>query len=83
MGNLNYTITVDVIIANFFLFVFSYNGNILFLSSDIDECDTGHNCERVCENLIGSYKCACPPGFELNADNTTCRGNRTRNRASR
>lgn len=34
--------------------------------SDINECD-GARCHR-CENLPGSYRCSCDPGFELRKD---------------
>lgn len=31
--------------------------------SDINECEAGH-CDDRCENIPGSYKCTCPPGFK-------------------
>ena len=43
---------------------------------DINECDNNNGgCEYSCENLGGSYKCGCRPGYELNSDRLTCRGN--------
>ena len=46
---------------------------------DIDECanntnNTVNNCEQKCINTQGSFMCACNSGFELNSDETTCRG---------
>lgn len=42
-------------------------------STDIDECLGGHSlCSQSCTNTIGSYQCACNPGFELAADGQTC-----------
>ncbi|KAM9841679.1 bone morphogenetic protein 1-like [Aulostomus maculatus] len=41
---------------------------------EVDECsrpDNGH-CEQHCLNTLGSYRCACDPGFELAADRSTC-----------
>lgn len=31
--------------------------------SDINECEAGR-CDDRCENIPGSYKCTCPPGFK-------------------
>ena len=43
---------------------------------DIDECanNTVNICEQKCINTQGSFMCACNSGFELNSDETTCRG---------
>lgn len=41
---------------------------------EIDECSNGRNggCEQRCINTLGSYKCDCNPGYELNDDGRTC-----------
>uniref|UniRef100_A0A672L251 Metalloendopeptidase n=1 Tax=Sinocyclocheilus grahami TaxID=75366 RepID=A0A672L251_SINGR len=41
---------------------------------EIDECsrpDNGH-CEQRCVNTLGSYHCACDPGYELTPDRRSC-----------
>uniref|UniRef100_A0A4W5NC55 Metalloendopeptidase n=1 Tax=Hucho hucho TaxID=62062 RepID=A0A4W5NC55_9TELE len=41
---------------------------------EMDECckpDNGH-CEQRCVNTLGSYRCACDPGFELASDRRSC-----------
>ena len=44
---------------------------VKFLTSDIDECDTGlvmiSACPDIsnCHNLIGSYSCGVPPDIEV------------------
>nr|XP_003227637.2 PREDICTED: nidogen-2 [Anolis carolinensis] len=43
--------------------------------TDINECAAGiSRCspESVCVNTVGSYRCECPPGYELAADRATC-----------
>ncbi|XP_051873390.1 mucin-4-like [Pristis pectinata] len=30
---------------------------------DIDECDSSNECEQICKNTLGSYKCSCKPGY--------------------
>ena len=47
------------------------------LPADIDECETGtHTCDSDtranCTNTIGSYNCACLPGFY--GDGSICTG---------
>nr|DBA21577.1 TPA: hypothetical protein GDO54_018188 [Pyxicephalus adspersus] len=32
---------------------------------DVDECAQSSPCQQRCLNTIGSYRCACDPGFEL------------------
>ncbi|XP_067113967.1 bone morphogenetic protein 1-like isoform X1 [Osmerus mordax] len=41
---------------------------------EMDECskaDNG-NCEQRCLNTLGSYRCACDPGYELSSDRHGC-----------
>ena len=43
---------------------------------DVDECATGDdNCEQVCINLSGSFRCDCDDGYELLANGYQCQGN--------
>lgn len=41
---------------------------------DINEClnETTQNCEQICENTIGSYKCSCRLGYALTTNNISC-----------
>lgn len=40
---------------------------------DVNECDSGtHGCSGTCENLIGSYRCACAGGYRLASDLRKC-----------
>lgn len=40
----------------------------------MDECSSPDNgqCEQRCINTLGSYRCACEPGYELAADRRSC-----------
>uniref|UniRef100_A0A087XPJ8 Metalloendopeptidase n=1 Tax=Poecilia formosa TaxID=48698 RepID=A0A087XPJ8_POEFO len=42
-----------------------------------DECAKPDNggCEQRCVNTLGSFKCACDPGYELAPDKKSCEGN--------
>ena len=44
--------------------------------SDIDECtENGRVClNGRCENLDGSFRCVCNPGYRLSSDGAFCRG---------
>ena len=45
------------------------------LSLDVDECEDGSaKCSNGCRNTFGSYRCFCPHGFHLDADDATCIG---------
>lgn len=46
----------------------------------MDECSKPDNgrCEQRCVNTLGSYKCACDPGYELAADKRSCEGEYSR-----
>lgn len=41
---------------------------------EVDECSRPDNggCEQRCVNTLGSYKCACEPGYELANDKRSC-----------
>ncbi|XP_061657366.1 bone morphogenetic protein 1-like isoform X3 [Syngnathoides biaculeatus] len=41
---------------------------------EMDECSRPDNggCEQHCLNTLGSYKCACDPGYVLAADRSSC-----------
>uniref|UniRef100_A0A8D0CLR5 Metalloendopeptidase n=1 Tax=Scleropages formosus TaxID=113540 RepID=A0A8D0CLR5_SCLFO len=41
---------------------------------EMDECSKPDNgrCEQRCVNTLGSYRCACDPGFELASDKRSC-----------
>ncbi len=40
--------------------------NFCLLSrSDVNECQESNPCNQHCLNTIGSYRCACEPGFQL------------------
>ena len=47
----------------------------LIIFIDINECAIGTSgCSQLCNNTIGSYVCACNPGYQLSYDNKTCSG---------
>uniref|UniRef100_A0A668SWQ8 VWFA domain-containing protein n=1 Tax=Oreochromis aureus TaxID=47969 RepID=A0A668SWQ8_OREAU len=42
----------------------------------VDLClESDHGCEHICESTPGSYHCLCLPGYTVNDDGKTCRGN--------
>lgn len=46
-----------------------------FVAIDVDECQQQPKpCGYRCHNLVGSYKCVCPPGKQLLADAKSCAG---------
>lgn len=49
---------------------------LLLCFTEMDECSKPDNgrCEQRCVNTLGSYKCACDPGYELAADKRSCEG---------
>jgi len=47
------------------------------LHIDIDECvELTHNCVGVamCMNEVPSFRCTCPTGYALDANDTSCDG---------
>lgn len=45
-------------------------------SVEVDECSRPGNgqCVQRCINTLGSYRCACDPGYELATDRHSCEG---------
>ena len=42
---------------------------------DVDEClERLDECDQVCANIFGSYKCSCRHGWTLNSDELRCDG---------
>ena len=42
---------------------------------DIDECEAGlHECQQLCVNTVGGFRCECNSGYELDDDGSTCSG---------
>ena len=42
---------------------------------DIKECSEDlHNCTQRCDELIGSFSCACFEGYMLENDSVSCKG---------
>ena len=41
---------------------------------DINECADDHGCHHLCNNTDGSFHCYCDPGFILDSNGTTCKG---------
>lgn len=43
-------------------------------SVDVDDCTLLENdCDHICHNFEGGYRCSCEEGYVLLADNRTCR----------
>ena len=47
--------------------------SILYIK-DINECNGDHECDQLCNNIVGSYICSCDSGYELQSDNRSCEG---------
>jgi hypothetical protein len=49
--------------------------NPVHIVTDIDECAAENGgCSDICTNFEGYHECSCGAGFELEADNRTCHG---------
>lgn len=61
------------------IYSFNVRENMLWrvCFSEEDECAKPDNggCEQRCVNTLGSFKCACDPGYELAPDKKSCEGN--------
>lgn len=66
-----------LLLSNAFLTAYTMCSDVAFLSSEEDECVKPDNggCEQRCVNTLGSFKCACDPGYELAPDKKSCEGN--------
>ena len=50
-------------------------GICLHSSADLNECQLNEIlCEYNCFNVMGSYECKCPVGYQLAADGYSCVG---------
>ena len=48
---------------------------VVHIIIDINECsEESHNCDQICTNTVGSFKCSCADGFKLSSDGRTCSG---------
>ena len=47
----------------------------MFAFTDVNECDRKlHECDQICINNIGSYRCQCKAGYYLHDNKKTCKG---------
>ena len=70
-----YNQTLSTLISAFFLVVEQLHSSFFVVVLDINECSTNsHSCDvnAVCGNTLGSYTCACKPGYWGNG--RTCSG---------
>lgn len=62
--------------ADLLALVHSTDVTVCVIKTEEDEClkpDNG-GCEQRCVNTLGSFKCACDPGYELAPDKKSCEG---------
>lgn len=43
------------------------------LLPDIDECSNPDTCSQICINQIGSYKCQCEEGYQVDPSTKACK----------
>lgn len=56
-------------------FFLMYITRLFHSLTDIDECTFSNGgCGHTCNNTLGGYECICHHGFELAADDYTCKG---------
>ena len=46
----------------------------MYFCIDINECSGFDGCSHICENLPGTYRCLCPEGYIIGADERECEG---------
>lgn len=49
------------------------NPHACLISSDIDECANPDTCSQICVNQIGSYKCECEDGYQMDPASKACK----------
>lgn len=42
--------------------------------ADVDECQLRRPCQHECHNTEGSFRCLCPPGYQLLPNGRNCKG---------
>ena len=53
----------------------TYSITFIQIMIDINECSEGTSgCSHICNNIVGSYNCMCPTGYQLASNNHTCMG---------
>ena len=58
--------------------------SLMTVSPDVDECQNNlHRCGdgQLCNNLPGSYRCDCQPGYQYDSYRRTCVGTYSQSRA--
>jgi len=44
-------------------------------AADVDECrEELHTCAFRCQNIVGSFRCTCPRGYQVSNDGKHCEG---------
>ena len=46
----------------------------IYITADINECETKNVCEQLCNNFDGGYSCDCNSGYTLAQDGSSCSG---------
>lgn len=65
--------------GNSLIYLPMHSDCFFFLILDIDECAPNVGlgpCEMLCNNLNGSYACACDEGYALRGDMVSCESKR-------
>lgn len=61
--------TMNELFCNWNLICFLF----LFFGTDIDECANPDTCSQICINQIGSYKCQCEEGYQVDPATKACK----------
>lgn len=60
----------------FLLILYAARKIVLFFSvfvSDINECANPDTCSQICINQMGSYKCQCEEGYQVDPATKACK----------